>query len=178
MTVLAVILAIIIYLVLRPSPFSEDAHGNEDHPLVHTAKGVLKGVRERSVGGRSFLSFYAIPYARPPLGRLRFQVVRLFLVFPLLSLFPSLLVPVFCIISFASFSFSLFILRRLFFFISVCLFFCRPVFLSVCLSYKWEQGKVETLAEAFFKPAELDKGRSKRHQVRLTDNASRNAVGN
>lgn len=43
-------------------------------PIVHTFKGALKGLKEESISGRPFLSFYAIPYAKPPLGELRFQV--------------------------------------------------------------------------------------------------------
>lgn len=43
-------------------------------PVVRTEKGVLKGLREKSVAGHAFLSFYAVPYAQPPLHGLRFQV--------------------------------------------------------------------------------------------------------
>lgn len=68
--------------------FHWDADGR---PVVRTHKGTLKGVREKSVSGHPFLSFYAIPYAKPPLDELRFQVrtmmPRVFTVYgqPLLS---------------------------------------------------------------------------------------------
>ncbi|KAG0728904.1 Esterase E4 [Chionoecetes opilio] len=69
--VLTVILATTIVFIQRayPKPLEDE----EGDPVVSIAKGTLKGVRERSVGGRSILSFYAIPFARPPLGELRFQ---------------------------------------------------------------------------------------------------------
>lgn len=43
-------------------------------PLVDTEDGRVSGVVEESVKGRDFFSFYGIPYARPPLGKLRFKV--------------------------------------------------------------------------------------------------------
>lgn len=36
--------------------------------------GRLRGVVERSVDGGSYLAFKGVPYAKPPLGRLRFAV--------------------------------------------------------------------------------------------------------
>lgn len=50
-------------------------------PLVHTTKGTLRGIQERSFSGRPFFSFYAIPYAKPPLGKLRLQVSVFFFFF-------------------------------------------------------------------------------------------------
>ncbi|MPC70887.1 Esterase E4 [Portunus trituberculatus] len=41
-------------------------------PLVDTEDGQLSGIVEESVKGRIFFSFYGIPYARPPLDKLRF----------------------------------------------------------------------------------------------------------
>lgn len=54
--------------------FHWDAAGR---PVVRTLKGTLRGVREKSVNGMPFLSFYAIPYAKPPVDELRFQVSRM-----------------------------------------------------------------------------------------------------
>ncbi|XP_037081797.1 carboxylesterase 1E-like [Pollicipes pollicipes] len=42
-------------------------------PLVAIREGLLRGVVGRSSAGRTFYSFKGIPYARPPLGALRFQ---------------------------------------------------------------------------------------------------------
>lgn len=42
--------------------------------VLETKQGVLKGELEKSRGGRSFYSFYGIPYAEPPIGKLRFEV--------------------------------------------------------------------------------------------------------
>ncbi|XP_063885511.1 juvenile hormone esterase-like isoform X1 [Scylla paramamosain] len=44
-----------------------------DVPFVDTRDGRVSGIVEESVKGRDFSSFYGIPYARPPLGRLRFK---------------------------------------------------------------------------------------------------------
>ncbi|XP_065209336.1 juvenile hormone esterase-like [Planococcus citri] len=41
--------------------------------ILTTKQGILKGAVEKSRGGRSFYSFYNIPYAEPPIGKLRFQ---------------------------------------------------------------------------------------------------------
>ena len=43
-------------------------------PLADTENGVISGIMEKSVKGREFYSFYGIPYARPPIGNLRFKV--------------------------------------------------------------------------------------------------------
>lgn len=48
--------------------------GKLDPLLVHTTLGTIRGVKEYSEKGNPFFSYYAIPYAKPPLGKLRFQV--------------------------------------------------------------------------------------------------------
>ena len=42
-------------------------------PQVATLDGLVRGVRDRSANGHLFYSFKGIPYARPPLGQLRFR---------------------------------------------------------------------------------------------------------
>ena len=42
--------------------------------LVDTDDGRVAGIVEKSVKGRNFNSFYGIPFARPPVGQLRFKV--------------------------------------------------------------------------------------------------------
>ena len=41
---------------------------------VVTQGGRIKGKAETSINGRPFRSFYGIPYARAPIGALRFKV--------------------------------------------------------------------------------------------------------
>jgi len=45
----------------------------KSRPLVATREGLLRGVVGRSAGGAVFYSFKGIPYAKPPVGPLRFQ---------------------------------------------------------------------------------------------------------
>jgi len=45
----------------------------ESRPVVATREGLLRGVVGRSAGGAVFYSFKGIPYAKPPVGPLRFQ---------------------------------------------------------------------------------------------------------
>nr|AIY68319.1 putative beta-esterase [Leptinotarsa decemlineata] len=43
------------------------------HPIVTLSEGDVEGFIEHTVKGRSFYAFKGIPYARPPIGDLRFQ---------------------------------------------------------------------------------------------------------
>lgn len=43
-------------------------------PVVETQLGKIRGSVERSIVGDDFCSFKGIPYAKPPLGQLRFAV--------------------------------------------------------------------------------------------------------
>nr|AVM18988.1 odorant degrading protein 18 [Holotrichia parallela] len=45
-------------------------------PEVEISNGLLQGVHEKSFNGRIFSSFHGIPYARPPVGELRFEAPK------------------------------------------------------------------------------------------------------
>lgn len=47
---------------------------NEDPPLVKIEEGKLLGKYMKSKSGREFAAFQGIPYAKPPVGKLRFEV--------------------------------------------------------------------------------------------------------
>lgn len=42
--------------------------------ILETKQGKVLGHVEISRGGRQFYAFYGIPYAKPPVGELRFEV--------------------------------------------------------------------------------------------------------
>lgn len=43
-------------------------------PIVQIEEGKLKGKCSVDYKGRNFYSFHGIPYAKPPIGELRFKV--------------------------------------------------------------------------------------------------------
>jgi len=43
-------------------------------PVVRIKKGAIRGLTLKSRDGRDFYSFTAIPYAKPPVDELRFEV--------------------------------------------------------------------------------------------------------
>lgn len=45
--------------------------------LIKIHQGQLIGTVSKNLDGKDFYSFRGIPYARPPLGKLRFQVQKL-----------------------------------------------------------------------------------------------------
>jgi len=51
--------------------------GPWDDILVEVDQGALTGMKLKSRGGRDYLAFLGIPYAKPPMGELRFQVILL-----------------------------------------------------------------------------------------------------
>ena len=47
--------------------------------IVRVAQGSLRGQKVKTEGGATYYSFHAIPYAKPPVGTLRFKVSLIFL---------------------------------------------------------------------------------------------------
>lgn len=45
----------------------------EGAPVITTEEGKVSGVVEKAVNGNFFYSYYGLPYASPPVGKLRFQ---------------------------------------------------------------------------------------------------------
>lgn len=56
-------------------------------PIVTIQEGQLQGTTGRNLDGEDFLQFFGIPYAEPPVGELRFQVIIQYII--LLSMNPS-----------------------------------------------------------------------------------------
>lgn len=64
-----------IFLVLIVGVLSDD----QGHPEVKLEQGALRGKYRQTLKGRKIISFTSIPYAQPPVGRLRFKVTYLYL---------------------------------------------------------------------------------------------------
>ena len=47
--------------------------------IVRVAQGSLRGQKVKTEAGATYYSFHAIPYAKPPVGTLRFKVSLIFL---------------------------------------------------------------------------------------------------
>lgn len=56
--------------------------GVDDDDVVQLDQGRVMGASLKSRNGRGFKAFFGIPYAKPPVGNLRFKVIR-FHVYPL-----------------------------------------------------------------------------------------------
>lgn len=46
-------------------------------PIVAIEQGALKGTEEKDWQGGTFYTFSGVPYAKPPLGPLRFKVSKI-----------------------------------------------------------------------------------------------------
>lgn len=53
-----------------------EANMTTEQPVVRIAEGLLRGEKLESVRGVSYYSFKGIPYAKPPVGDLRFKVSK------------------------------------------------------------------------------------------------------
>ncbi|XP_050713771.1 juvenile hormone esterase-like [Eriocheir sinensis] len=62
------VLVVVVALVA-----ASDGSSEEERLVVQTEDGRVSGFREYSTKGRGFYSFLSIPYAKPPVGELRFQ---------------------------------------------------------------------------------------------------------
>ena len=47
-----------------------------ENPVVKTSYGEIRGFNSEDVDGKEFYSFKGIPYAKPPVDELRFQVSK------------------------------------------------------------------------------------------------------
>ena len=63
----------LMMFVLVAALAAEETAANEV-PLIDTEEGRVSGILEHSMKGREFYSFYSIPFAQPPVGKLRFKV--------------------------------------------------------------------------------------------------------
>jgi hypothetical protein len=63
----------LLFLFVTSSPGTAQ-EVDEDGPLVQVEQGALRGVRGLSIRDREFIAFLGIPYAQPPVGKLRFKV--------------------------------------------------------------------------------------------------------
>ncbi|KAI4457908.1 carboxylesterase [Holotrichia oblita] len=51
-------------------------HGGNSPPVIEISNGWLQGTLQKSYNGRVYSSFQGIPYARPPIGDLRFEAPK------------------------------------------------------------------------------------------------------
>lgn len=52
---------------------SEVTQTTENDPIVSTLAGKVSGSVEEGVTGHKYLAFKGVPYAKPPVGELRFE---------------------------------------------------------------------------------------------------------
>lgn len=71
--VTAVVMVALIAMSTSTTPGEATATGV---PSLDTEDGRISGILEKSQKGREFYSFYGIPFAKPPLGKLRFKVTQ------------------------------------------------------------------------------------------------------
>lgn len=67
-TVLAVIVVVAVLVAVAGGAAAKEI------PISETEGGRISGILEETVNGREFFSFYGIPFAQPPVGKLRFKV--------------------------------------------------------------------------------------------------------
>lgn len=66
-------LVLSLFFVFYHVEATVSAQGSD--PIVNTRSGQLQGFVDKSnVTGETFLSFLGVPYAKPPVGGLRFEV--------------------------------------------------------------------------------------------------------
>lgn len=59
------------------SIINKNSFHSMDRPIVTVKQGKLQGIFEENVLGSRYIAFKGIPFAAPPVGKLRFQVILL-----------------------------------------------------------------------------------------------------
>lgn len=67
MQVVATVLFLSVFLIVS-------CEESQDPTLVTVNEGQLRGIEEEAVDGKPFYSFRGIPFAKPPVHELRFEV--------------------------------------------------------------------------------------------------------
>jgi hypothetical protein len=67
-----------VFVVLAALSVGIGSYGN--NPQVTVEQGALRGHYLTSRKGRQFVGFQGVPYAKPPLGEMRFKVSRLHII--------------------------------------------------------------------------------------------------
>ena len=68
-----------LHLVIFILSTLNEIYSQENAPRVKTPLGGIKGYYKVSHGGRKFEAYEGIPYALPPVGKLRFKVNKNYL---------------------------------------------------------------------------------------------------
>lgn len=66
-----------LYLIdysFRMTPVLKQTTHTMEEPIVEIQNGPIRGVIKKTVEGREYCAFLGIPYAKPPIGNLRFKV--------------------------------------------------------------------------------------------------------
>lgn len=48
-----------------------------ENPIVEVRQGKLRGINEKNINGINYVAFRGVPYAKPPIGNLRFKVTSI-----------------------------------------------------------------------------------------------------
>ncbi|XP_050727493.1 cholinesterase 2-like [Eriocheir sinensis] len=72
MRLIATAVVVVVLVAVKVVAAAGEATATEV-PLVETEGGRVSGILEESLKGREFYSFYGIPFAQPPVGKLRFK---------------------------------------------------------------------------------------------------------
>ncbi|PSN38456.1 hypothetical protein C0J52_15620 [Blattella germanica] len=68
----AVTVVNVVFIILVAVKVS-NADNSEEEPLVNTEQGILRGLTTISIRDQQFFAFLGVPYAKPPVGELRFR---------------------------------------------------------------------------------------------------------
>lgn len=69
-----IIVTFVLTIIILECSYVYSVSYSVNNTRVQTKYGPVKGVLLRSRIGRSFYGFKGIPYAKPPIGKLRFKV--------------------------------------------------------------------------------------------------------